>query len=380
MARITSPTKKATWRRAAPFAGAAAVIGVIVVVFVSAAGSPIAFEAESGNLAGSAVLATVTGQSGTGAVKFVGSATPTPAPGGTLLGWQLTPHNIGLEPFGLTCASLPEQSDSAWPGHTVPAGTTISRKRITTWLDLSQGNITIDQSCIQPQPGNVGIGTEALTTWNGNRALQGPVTIKDSEYDGSLLSDHDAAWIGFMVGAMSIYRTYVHHSGSGFNTYGSYEKTGANIVIENNYVDDLIAYGDPTNGGNHESAYTVRDLDTSTNPNRQLIIRGNHFNCDGANSTGALFMQPNSGSISNVTIQDNYLLGFGFLLYMDYDTGRFPGVGYTGYMKSINNRFNPSEGLVFVRPGSGGFTQWSENYLYNASAQDGKGAVVTNPS
>ena len=182
-----------------------------------------------------------------------------------------------------------------------------------------------------------------------------------------------------MVGAMSIYRTYVHHSGSGFNTYGSYEKTGADVVIENNYVNDLVAWGDPGGSGNHESAYTVRDLDTSTNANRQLIIRGNQFNCDGANATGALFMQPNSGNISNVTIQDNYLLGNGFLLYMDYDTGRFPGVGYTGFMKAINNRFTPNEGLAYVRSGAGGFTQWQENYMYNAGAAEGKGVIITSP-
>jgi hypothetical protein len=351
-------------------------LGTFVLVTTHAATPYVSAEPENGTVSSPAGKVTDATASGGSAVQFSAATSGT-----TLLGWQVTPQNIGLAPFGLTCSSLPELSADTWPGHTVPAGTTISRKRLTGWYDLSQGNITISQSCIQPLPGYVGIGTESLTTWNTNRPLQGPVTIKDSEFDGSLLSDHDAAWIGFMIGAMSIYRTYVHHSGSGFNTYGSYEKTGADIVLENNFVNDLVAYGDPNNGGNHESAYTARDLDISTNANRQLIVRNNHFVGDGKNMSGTLFLQPNDTDVNNMTISGNLNEGTdGYQLYIDQDPSRFGGSTYKN-LKIVNNRMtNGGFGAVFVRDGVPAFAQWQDNYIYNAAAIDGKGALIANPN
>jgi hypothetical protein len=54
--------------------GVTAVFGVLVLVRVFAAGTPLAFEAESGKLAAGATTTAVTGASGTGAVKFGAAA------------------------------------------------------------------------------------------------------------------------------------------------------------------------------------------------------------------------------------------------------------------------------------------------------------------
>lgn len=62
-------------RKVAPFALVAAAVGVVVVVSISAAGNPVAFEAETGTLAGGATVTTVASQSGTGAVKFAAAGT-----------------------------------------------------------------------------------------------------------------------------------------------------------------------------------------------------------------------------------------------------------------------------------------------------------------
>lgn len=71
------------------FALTATVIGVAVVIKIFAAGTPVAFEPESGVLAGGAVVTSVTGQSGTGAVKFQAAVTPTPTPTSTPAGgWK----------------------------------------------------------------------------------------------------------------------------------------------------------------------------------------------------------------------------------------------------------------------------------------------------
>lgn len=310
--------------------------------------------------------------------------TPAPPPPASSAGsgWTLSPTSVGLAPFGLRCADLPVLDTSGWRNNTVPAGTTISRRRITGvgTLYLNQGNITISQSCIQPKPGDIGQGSTALQSYGSSgQDLQGPVTIQDSEYDGSLLSTHDQAYVGLLNGVASFYRNYVHDSGSGLNTQGSYEKTGADVVIENNYVHKLIAYGDASGSGNHQSAYTVRDFDTSMRSGRQLIIRGNHFNCDGANATGALFIQPNGGNVTNVVISANMLVGNGFPLILEDDKGRFPGVSYHN-MRATDNRIRPTEYGPTKLAGTGeGWTQWQDNHLYDASATDGGGSVISAP-
>lgn len=310
-----------------------------------------------------------------------GSAAPSAPPAGITAqasigkGWALTSSSVGLTPFGVTCSALPEYN--APNNHTVPAGTTISRQRITTWLDLSMGNITISQSCVQPKPGEVGSGSTALTTWS-TRDLQGPVVIQDSEYDGSLLNQHDQAWINLFSGAASMYRNYIHNSGSGISIQGSYEKTGQNIIIQNNYVDKLVAYGDASGSGNHQSAFTVRDTDTTVNPNRQVLVKDNYLNATGGSVTGSFFVQPNGDNVRNVTAQGNLLAGEGYNLILEADPTRFGGVSYYN-MRAIDNRFQPTEyGPSRVREGEG-WTTFTNNYLYNAAGTDGKGAAVTTP-
>jgi len=320
-----------------------------------------------------------------------GTPTPTPTPTGDPdpaptgiaaqpsigAGWTLTPSQVGLTPLGLRCDALPEYVQQ---GNSVPAGTVIDEKRITGWLDLSAGNITIKRSCIQPKPGAVGAGTTALTTWSSKHELQGPVTIEDSEYDGSLLSAYDQAHIGLFTGVANFYRNYIHNSGSGLGTYGSEEKTGSDVVIQNNYVDRLTAYGDPTTSGNHQSAYSVRDFDTSTNPDRQLLVKDNYLDCDGANATGALFIQANGGNIRNVTVQGNLLAGNGYQLYLDYQPGRFAGVGYSNIWALDNRMTDTGWGAVFVRDGGPGFAQWTGNYVYDAADALGEGKLIPDPS
>ena len=69
--------------------GLTAVFGVLVLVRVFAAGTPIAFETESGTLASGAAVASVTGQSGSGAVKFGSGSTGTnPLASLPLIAWE----------------------------------------------------------------------------------------------------------------------------------------------------------------------------------------------------------------------------------------------------------------------------------------------------
>ncbi len=227
----------------------------------------------------------------------------------------------------------------------------------------------------------MGLGDASLSTWNSNQSPNGSVVVEDSECDGSLLDDHAAAWTGCAVGAISFYRSYVHHFGSGLNSYGTYSASGDDIVIENNLVRDLVAYGDPGGSGNHQSAYTMRDLDVSTNPDRKVIIRNNRFVGDGANMSGTLFLQPNGDSIRNVYVSGNLITGTnGYELYIDQDRSRFGGSTYSNVHITNNRIGNRGYGAVYVRTSVPRFAQWADNYVYDPAATDARGSAIANPS
>jgi hypothetical protein len=88
------PKSKVSWRRAVPYVTILGAIGVLVVVISSAAGPLAAFEAESGTLSAGAVIASVTGASGPGVVKFGAVVTPTPTSSPTSTPGTLTKLNI----------------------------------------------------------------------------------------------------------------------------------------------------------------------------------------------------------------------------------------------------------------------------------------------
>ena len=79
-ARLLTRAARFDWRRALLYAVPTAAVGVIVVWTLFAAGTPIAFEAESGSLASPAKNVTTTGASGGSAIQFGAAATPTPTP------------------------------------------------------------------------------------------------------------------------------------------------------------------------------------------------------------------------------------------------------------------------------------------------------------
>lgn len=294
-----------------------------------------------------------------------------PATDGLGRGWELTADKVGLKGVGVDGSTLPVYTQS---GHTVSAGTVIYRKKITSWYDLYNGGITIRQCLIQPQPGEVGKGSNVFSTWGG-KGLPKPIIIEDCEFDGSLLTQEAQAWIGPLFGVASFSRCYIHHMGSGISLLGTGEATGSDVLIEHNYVAQLTAYGDPSNGGNHQSAFTIRDLDLTGNPNRQVVVRDNFFDCSGANATGAFFIQPNGGDVANVTASGNLLSGNGFNLILEEDPTRFPY--HYRNCTAVNNRFRPTEyGPSRVHNGEG-WKQWADNYLLDPSKPNAESTVVS---
>jgi hypothetical protein len=141
--------------------------------------------------------------------------------------------NTGLALHGLQCASLPVYTGNEKPA----AGSVISQKRITRPLSLSEGNITIEKSCVQPTTAYQGLpllGTtdlQQLRAWRHRRhCSQTTVTIRDSEIDGSLLSDFLAAWATGFIGVANLQRNYIHDVGSGMGLVMTGDKLSSIVI------------------------------------------------------------------------------------------------------------------------------------------------------
>ena len=338
-----------------------AMLGVAIVYMAHAATNNfLSVETETGARTGNASSVFDSSASGSNAVKFSATASA------ELKGWELTSSAVGLAPFGISCDSLP-----AYTGPEAPAnGAVITGKRFTSPLYVYNGTITITKSCFKTTSnGPYGM----VTTWNPNipsMKAQGQVTITDSEFDGSLMSNQEVAYTAAFMGVAILERNYIHDFGSGIAFYNTGTTYTANAI--NNYVEKMRAYGNAATSGSHNETFTVRDYDTSTNPSRAMAVRGNYFKIDSGNDTGSLFIQAYGGFIDNVTVENNYLLGGGYQLILEYHNN-----GYGTHMKAINNRFTSTGyGAGYVTGGSG-WAQQTDNYKYDSSKLDGKGAAVS---
>ena len=320
------------------------------------------YEVEAGLLT-AATTVTDSSASGNQAVRFQSGGSPT-IPASTP-GWQIDEHNVGLEPFGLSCASLPLYTGSLSPS----AGTTISQKRINGVINASAGNITIEKSCIQPSSGSGMKGLVNTQICGGNDCWTPTdgLVVRDSEFDASLLPAQNIAGTCALVGNGVLIRNYIHSMGSGICFFGS--GTEYNGLAQQNYVTGLRSYGE-----SHNEAGTVRDFVKNAGDTRTVKFIGNRMFCDG-NVTATLFLQPTWSDIHNVWVIDNYLEGGGYNLY---SSGGQTGA-HIGNAHAINNRIRSTGWGPATVDNVEGWVEWSENYRYNPQAPDGKGAVIPQP-
>lgn len=284
--------------------------------------------------------------------------------GGYGVGWTITTANVGLASLGINGANLPLYTGPEKPA----SGTILTNLRFESGLDLSNGNITIERCLFRPTSVGQGMPLVTTTDYNTFIPVPQPITIKDCDFDGTLLSDYSAAMSSGFGGIANMINNYIHHFGSGIGMLG----TGLlhSSLIEHNYVRDLVSYGDPATTGNHCDAYTVRDFPNRDVPTRQLIVRNNRFDCTTDNATGAFFVQAYADEIDNLTAEGNLLEGDGYQLALEWHNSGYSNV------KAINNRMTGTGyGAGYVTGGSG-WTVQSENYIYNASNTDGKGTPV----
>lgn len=293
----------------------------------------------------------------------------TPAPAGSP-GWKLTQANTGLAAHGLNCDALPAYTGPGAPG----AGTVISGKRIEQALTLFAGNITIEKSCIRPAKLNEAaplVTTNGPCGSNSCQVTGAPVTIRDSNIDGSKLSASTIAKSCAFLGVGTLQRNYITGMGSGICFYNT--GSSLNALAEGNYVHALRTAGDAHNDG-----ATVRDFPLDKNAGRTLTFRNNRIDCSTGQDTGALFIQTYGDDIDNVTVEGNLLEGGGYQLGLESSHGN----QYGRNMRSINNRFTGSGwGAAYVTANGVGYkwAVWQDNFLLDANAPDAKGKAAGTP-
>ncbi len=293
------------------------------------------------------------------------SASPTPLP--KPAGWDLDATNVGLAALGSSCGALPLYTGPA----DVPAGTVIRGKRITAPINVSAGRIVIERSCVRLETAVSGMPAIATTDYNTLRPAAGTVVIRDSEIDGSLLAPELAAAVTAVVGVADLENNYIHHFGSGIMLMDTGKDR--DVLVERNYVTGLVAWGDAAQEGNHSDAFTIRDFDASLQPDRVAMIRGNRFDCDSGNDTGALFIQTFAGRIDNVIVERNLLEGAGYQLGLNEVNAPY------GALTAVDNRFSGTGyGPAYVQGGQG-WQRWERNHIFDPTRTDGMGEPVPAP-
>ncbi|WP_426246581.1 hypothetical protein [Nocardioides sp. LHG3406-4] len=307
-------------------------------------------------------------------VPPTGTPTPTPTPPPTpvppppapptkdLRGWQLDATNVGLAPYGLSCASLPAYTGPAKPAR----GAVLAGVRITVPLDLSNGDITVERSCMRPTSTgyhNNFLVTTTICAADCNATPVGNVVIRDSEIDGSALSAATVAKSCAFLGVGTLQRNYMHGMGSGICFF----ETGTvhNALAAQNYVTGLRSSGD-----SHNEAATVRDFRKNAADTRTVQFVDNRLDASGGNTTGGLFIQPTWVPIYNLTLRGNYFEGEGYNLYAETKGGTY------GNIRAVDNRFRPT-GWGAVSTAGPGWAEWRDNYRFDAARTGGKGAVLS---
>jgi hypothetical protein len=320
MPSLTKPNLHFTWRRAAPFAAGAAVIGIVAVVLVFAAGPLAAFEAESGALSGTAKPVALTGASGGSVIQFGPGATPTPTPTATP-----TPTPTGA------CPAYPAFPDASCTG--VPAGVTLTdmaassisnggtytAKRIAGGPTIYASNITFI-NCSFPSGAIFRSGTG--------------ITISHSDF-GADIAFSSAHTIQFN-------NNNIHDFADGVDVTSDSGSVASNITISENYIHHPAAVApDHSDGSQVRGVAGLNILHNTYDMGVWYLSNG----LDVLNS--AVFFENANGGNTGIVATHNYLNGAGYALYAPGGSGSI-----------TNNTFGPNSHYGYVYPTvDSGFTR-----------------------
>lgn len=323
--------RKALFRRrpAALVAGLMAVVGIVAIVFVFAAGPFAAVEPEDGALSGSATALSVAGASGGKVVRFGSGTTPTPTPAPTP-----TPTPGG----GTGSCALPQYPDASCTG--VPAGTVLTAR--SGVIIVNTPNTVIENinlvGCIGVYAPGVIIRKSKITCDDGPG-------IESTNYTGTRLLIED---VELTCGGGTYVGTGIGHenfTARRVNLYGCSDAFNLinDVTIEDSYIHDPICYN-PT---------TDPHTDGIQSPSgSRLLINHNTFygsldasKCAAGRNIGNAAININATSSgptsTDTTISNNLLAGGGYTLYCPGS----PTVNFRVLNNHFSTIFHPAVGL-----------------------------------
>jgi hypothetical protein len=288
------------------------------------------------------------------------------------MGWELTPSNTGLVGAGIDKNDLPVYTDYLIGGiyHEPPNGTEINQKKIIHPVSCRYGDISIVK-CWGAFTNGLPGGYILSYDFNTGDPGAGNIWIIDSELDGSGNAASSNAYEIAARGMINLQRNYIHDVGDGFGIfdYGEHE----DIVIEDNYISDIIGYGTDPESMSHNEAGTIRSFGLLSGTTCQLTIRRNFLSSKSGHDSAALFIQAWAGPIQHALMRDNYWETINqWVVYLEMND-----YGYGDDMQLINNRFKRDSGTDYIGVATGpGFSVHTDNHVYDSGDPDGKGAAL----
>lgn len=295
------------------YAGLTVVVGIVVVIAIFAAGTPIAFEAEVGQLGDGATIVSTTGASGGLAVQFGHvAATPTPTPSGS------------------SSCPLPAYPDASCTG--VPSGTVLTTVNgdLTVTTDNAVVNAENVIGCINIQAVGVVVKDskmQCISTADSTRARDPAnprLTVEDSEV---ACPDVDGS-TGIGDRNINVYRVNIHTCENGFDM-------DSDATIEDSFIHDLhqsvVAHTDGIQSAVGSNLILNHNTFYGETPGACGVPSGHTADCGG---TSAININ-NSASgphSSNTTISNNLLAGGAYTLYCPIPS--------TTNFNVINNHFS----------------------------------------
>jgi hypothetical protein len=216
--------------------------------------------------------------------------------------------NTGWEPTGVTLTVVNED-----PFYVTTPGAVIDSLDIRGMVFVMAANVTIKRCKItsgnQPM-----VKTYEPDGSGGLNDLAVGLLIEDTEFDG--MSNEDSTGIGGN-GYYTLRRCNLHHIGSG-------ARLGNEVVVEDNYVHDIVSTLTSHNGGFPVDA----GVDVTIRHNTILMDSGNGYVIASYNGI------PDGNVVSDVLIENNFLAGGNYIVY-----GGSPG-NVTPNLRVLNNKFS----------------------------------------
>ena len=257
------------------------------------------------------------------------SSTPMPTPTRTTQPPSPSPSPTTPSPDPTT----PAPSTSGWPSSAntgVPSGvsltnsggmsitkdgTVVDAKNISGTVYVEADNVTIKRSKI------AGYGFAVVQVANGSKN----VVITDCDIDGKGSS---AGSMG-VIGPATVLRSDIRGVENGVTP-------SSGSVVQDNYIHDLAAPGSPH--------YDGLQMDGGLS---NIVVRHNTVDLSEHGQTSAVMIDNYFGSISNITVDNNRLLGGGYTVYAD---GRFNSNKITGVSFTNNRLGKGGYGYALISP------------------------------